>query len=124
MQRHLLTKLQTKQALGRCNILWLFNYPFQIFSSLLINHNNDLTLSSEDLDYETEHEHRKRELNKGDSVYTVDLREFFQSQIQNLYGQVKPNYYFKKQLFSSSFLLTVFLQIVFAETILLLNFKM
>ena len=74
---------------------------FQIFSSLLINHNNDLTLSSEDLDYETEHEHRKRELNKGDSVYTVDLREFFQSQIQNLYGQVKPNYYFKKQLFSS-----------------------
>merc|ERR1712008_376246 len=63
-----------------------------IFSSLLINHNNDLTLSSEDLDYETEHEHRKRELNKGDSVYTVDLREFFQSQIQNLYGQVSKNY--------------------------------
>ena len=72
---------------------------FQIFSSLLINHNNDLTLSSEDLDYETEHEHRKRELNKGDSVYTVDLREFFQSQIQNLYGQVKQNYNFQKQRF-------------------------
>ena len=78
---------------------------FQIFSSLLINHNNDLTLSSEDLDYETEHEHRKRELNKGDSVYTVDLREFFQSQIQNLYGQVKQNYNFQKQRFLSSVLL-------------------
>ena len=66
---------------------------FLIFSSLLINHNHDFTLSSEDLDYETEHEHRKRELNKGDSVYTVDLREFFQSQIQNLYGQVGQTRY-------------------------------
>jgi len=64
-----------------------------MIDSLLINHNNDLTLSSEDLDYETEHEHRKRELNKGDSVYTVDLREFFQSQIQNLYGQVGQTRY-------------------------------
>ena len=60
---------------------------------MLINHNADLTLSSEDLDYETEHEHRKRELNKNDSVYTVDLREFFQSQIQNLYGQVGQTRY-------------------------------
>ena len=77
----------------QCAIYEKFNYSFRIFSSLLINHNNDLTLSSEDLDYETEHEHRKRELNKGDSVYTVDLREFFQSQIQNLYGQVKPNFF-------------------------------
>ena len=52
-----------------------------------------MTISSEDLDYETEHEHRKRELNKADSVYTVDLREFFQSQIQNLYGQVGQTRY-------------------------------
>ena len=59
----------------------------------MIAHNNDLTISSEDLDYETEHEHRKRELNKGDIVYTVDLREYFQSQIRNLYGQLGETRY-------------------------------
>ena len=74
-------------------INFLKNCILICFSSLLINHNADLTLSSEDLDYETEHEHRKRELNKNDSVYTVDLREFFQSQIQNLYGQVGQTRY-------------------------------
>lgn len=56
-------------------------------------HNNELLGSSEDLDYETEHEHRKRELNKSDIVHTVDLREYFQSQIKNLYSQLGETQY-------------------------------
>lgn len=66
---------------------------FVTFSSLLVTHNNDLTVSSEDLDYETEHEHRKRELNKTDIVYKVDLRDFFQTQIRNLHSQVGETRY-------------------------------
>ena len=67
--------------------------PFSLFSSLLTTYNNELSTSCEDLDYETEHEHRKRELNKNDIVYTVDLREYFQTQIRNLYGQLGETRY-------------------------------
>jgi len=64
-----------------------------IYDSLLTTYNNELSTSCEDLDYETEHEHRKRELNKNDIVYTVDLREYFQTQIRNLYGQLGETRY-------------------------------
>ena len=71
-----------------------FHFYIIIFSSsLLLMHNNDLLGSLEDLDYETEHEHRKRELNKNDIVFTVDLREYFQSQIKNLYTQLGETQY-------------------------------
>jgi hypothetical protein len=56
-------------------------------------HNNDLTATSEEFEYETEHEHRKRELAMKDIVHTVDLREFFQTQIKNLYAQVGQTRY-------------------------------
>ena len=72
------------------------NFHFYIItfsSSLLLMHNNDLLGSLEDLDYETEHEHRKRELNKNDIVFTVDLREYFQTQIKQLYNQLGETQY-------------------------------
>ncbi len=59
----------------------------------MVAYNADLSANSEDVDYETEHEHRKRELNKCDVVYTIDLREYFQTQIRNLYSQLGETKY-------------------------------
>ena len=89
------SKFQFLQIFTRNLYIWIFaaKIIFFFYSSLLTTYNNELSTSCEDLDYETEHEHRKRELNKNDIVYTVDLREYFQTQIRNLYGQLGETRY-------------------------------
>ena len=47
----------------------------------------------EDIDHETEHDCRKRALSASDSVHTVDLREYFQAQINGLGQQIGENRY-------------------------------
>ncbi|QQP56718.1 Zgc:91897 [Caligus rogercresseyi] len=47
----------------------------------------------ENADYETEHEARKRRLASSDSIHSVDLREYFQSQLAGLYQQIGQSKY-------------------------------
>ena len=58
----------------------IHNCPFQIFS-LLINHNNDLTLSYKDRNYETEHEQAISDVHV--QFHSLDLRS---SGLSHYYG--------------------------------------
>lgn len=49
---------------------------------------SDELVSPEDLDYETEHEHRKRHWSAKDLVHTINLRDYFQSQLADLAAQL------------------------------------
>ena len=70
-------------------------YKFTIFfflsSSLLVS-NTDLT-STEDAEYETEHDLRKRQYASSDFVHTMDLREVFQNQVRQLSVQLGETRY-------------------------------
>ncbi len=56
-------------------------------------HSNEWVTAAEDAEYETEHEHRKREMATKDIVHTIDLRDYFQTQVKSLYAQLGETHY-------------------------------
>lgn len=48
----------------------------------------DLAADGDDVDFETEHDARRREMNAQDPVHTVNLIEYFQTQLSALSRQV------------------------------------
>lgn len=57
--------------------------------SLLLGDNNYLGQDDDDdVDYETEHDHRRNQLAAADPVYTIALKDYFQSQLIALQNQV------------------------------------
>lgn len=62
-----------------------------MFDSLLTC-NTDIN-SSDDADDQTEHELRKKHLNNTDLVHTIDLRDYFQSQVKQLHNQLGETKY-------------------------------
>lgn len=61
------------------------------FFSKLLKTPADLEAEGDDVDYETEHDARRRKLNAEDVVHAVDLRQAFQSQMSALAQTVGPN---------------------------------
>ncbi|GLH14983.1 Importin-11 [Gryllus bimaculatus] len=47
----------------------------------------------DDVDYETEHDHRRKQLAAADPVHTIALKDYFQSQIVDLQNQVGPSHF-------------------------------
>ncbi|XP_069689548.1 importin-11 isoform X2 [Periplaneta americana] len=58
----------------------------QIDSLLLTEHSSPG--QDDDVDYETEHDHRRKQLAVSDPVHTIALRDYFQSQMSELQNQV------------------------------------
>eukprot|EP00095_Tigriopus_kingsejongensis_P011540 snap_masked-scaffold33_size549341-processed-gene-2.6 protein:Tk11540 transcript:snap_masked-scaffold33_size549341-processed-gene-2.6-mRNA-1 annotation:"Importin-11" len=54
----------------------------------LIKTPEDLAAEGDDLDYETEHDQRKREAAAQDPIHTINLREYLQGQIHQLKNQL------------------------------------
>jgi len=52
-----------------------------------------VVLDTDDIDYETEHDSRKRHVAMQDPVHTIVLKDFFQSQVNILAGQLGENNY-------------------------------
>lgn len=48
----------------------------------------DELINPEDLEYETEHEQRKRNWSSKDIVYNVNLRDYFQTQLAEMANQL------------------------------------
>ncbi|XP_066994048.1 importin-11 [Anabrus simplex] len=47
----------------------------------------------DDVDYETEHDHRRKQLASQDPVHTIVLKDYFQAQILELQNQVGPSHF-------------------------------
>ncbi|XP_040583365.1 importin-11 [Lepeophtheirus salmonis] len=63
------------------------------FVDTLVMSNPCQTDDGDNAEYETEHEARKRRLASCDSVHSVDLREYFQTQLAGLYQQIGQSRY-------------------------------
>ncbi|KDR15146.1 importin-11 [Zootermopsis nevadensis] len=63
----------------------------QIDSLLLTEHSSPG--QDDDVDYETEHDHRRKQLAVSDPVHTIALRDYFQAQMSELQNQVGASHF-------------------------------
>ncbi|XP_063215721.1 importin-11-like isoform X2 [Bacillus rossius redtenbacheri] len=82
----LVTQLERRKLLG----LALASLLTAQSSSLMFSNNHLSSGSEDDVDYETEHDHRRKLLSATDPVYTTVLRDYFQRQVAELQSQVGP----------------------------------
>lgn len=59
----------------------------------LVAGQTDAVLDTDDIDYETEHDSRKRQVAMQDPVHTVVLKDYVQSQVKQMAGQLGENNY-------------------------------
>ena len=55
-------------------------YYYLFCSSLLLTEHSTPS-QDDDVDYETEHDHRRKQLAVSDPVHTIVLKDYFQSQV-------------------------------------------
>ena len=72
---------------------YMFPISHPPISSTLVKTESDLAADGDDVDYETEHDSRKRACAASDPIHTTDLRAFLQQQISSLAAQVGASKY-------------------------------